>query len=146
MTRLKDSGRTREAAALYEQTLSAMEQCLGPKRTDALLTKGNYAHSATMGPPHKLTLWFTSRLAFGLTRTADRAGEGAAMLRRVLLKQIEQLGPMHIDTLLSEADLGAYLCTWSESDESVNEGRQLLQEAVDGLSTEYGPRHPLTQQ
>ena len=165
---LKDSGRTREAAALYEQTLSAMEQCLGPKSTDALLTKGNYAHalfnlgehersfalqeevvadfSATMGPSHKLTLWFTSRLAFGLTRTADRAGEGAAMLRRVLLKQIEQLGPMHIDTLLSEADLGAHLCTRSESDESVNEGRQLLQEAVDGLSTEYGPRHPLTQQ
>ena len=66
------------------------------------------------------------------------------MLRQVLRKQTEQLGPMHMDTLLTKGDLGGHLVMSSESADFVDEGMQLLQESVDGLNAECGPQHPMT--
>ena len=64
---------------------------------------------------------------------ADAMAEGLALLREALEGSREVLGPTHLNTLITSANLGALLRDHTEVASELKEAEALVQAAIDGL-------------
>jgi hypothetical protein len=135
--------------ALYARLTAAwiMHEGEDPAGSAGSLAGKDTAAAEALGAGHPLTLSIRRHLARSKAADAFARPEGKAALisAEAELREIteafrETLGPAHLETLETVADLG--WAVWRAGDTA--SGRQLLAQAESGMAATLGPDHPIT--
>ncbi len=156
---LSDLGRTKDAEAVYRETIASgarsregrravararyglAMRAAAEKRRDALpmLEQAIGEMRSVEEPGHENVLTALNQLAV-LHLEAGNADQAEKLFREIFEMRTRILGPLHPDTLASMSELGIFYFRRSR----FQEGEDLLKRAAEGMESALGPEHPVT--